>query len=424
MLPTIRFQLETDMQAEYAWIIRAWGRYSGFTPLFVETEPELTVSELGISDIRLSHFFRNTYLHGDHHAKAYFATAPVHLHAGGQTDHLSTAFYMLSCQQEYAPFEGDKYGRFAFADSWQYRFDAADKNLVAFHFDQLTKSLPLVQQKILKQDHASRLFCTHDIDTVFGAWTEQRKALLKKGRVGTLLQLMFRHITGRYDYLELEKILAIEDAYDVRSVFFWLTERGRGRNGIENADYHIDDPAIRKKMQLVSAAGGSNGLHKSALQTTYTEELERLHADGLISNRNHYLRFFMPDTWRVMEQAGVALDATLGFAEQPGFRAGYGLPYRPFDVSGRREIALTEVPLLVMDTTYRHYLKKDPATAGKEIINLLDKHRQDAVINILWHNNYFFDLAEPGWLQVYKDVLAWARDNAIRSVMPEDLIIQ
>ena len=75
---------------------------------------------------------------------------------------------------------------------------------------------------------------------------------------------MFRHITGRYDYLELEKILAIEDAYDVRSVFFWLTERGRGRNGIENADYHIDDPAIRKKMQLVSAAGGSNGLHKSA----------------------------------------------------------------------------------------------------------------------------------------------------------------
>ena len=57
MLPTIRFQLETDMQAEYAWIIRAWGRYSGFTPLFVETEPELTVSELGISDIRLSHFF-------------------------------------------------------------------------------------------------------------------------------------------------------------------------------------------------------------------------------------------------------------------------------------------------------------------------------------------------------------------------------
>ena len=63
-----------------------------------------------------------------------------------------------------------------------------------------------------------------------------------------------------------------------------------------------------------------------------------------------------------------------------------------------------------MDTTYRHYLK-DPATAGKEIINLLDKHRQDAVINILWHNNYFFDLAEPGWLQVYKDVLAWAKET-------------
>ena len=113
--------------------------------------------------------------------------------------------------------------------------------------------------------------------------------LVKKGRVGTLLQLMFGHITGRYDYLELEKILAIEDAYDVRSVFFWLTERGRGRNGMRMLITILMIPPSERRCNWCLLTGGSNGLYKSALQTTYSEELERLDTNNAISNRNHYL---------------------------------------------------------------------------------------------------------------------------------------
>ena len=213
-LPIIRFQIESPLQAEYSWVIRELGRFAGFQPVFSEDYADVTISELGISDIQVSHFFRSQYLHGDFGSLMYFDKEPLHYMANGKPDYLSSCFYMLSCLQEYAPFQGDKYGRYPYAESWQNRFNAIEENVVAKYFLLLITSTPALHQRIEYTPIKSQLLLTHDIDTLFGAVGEQWLPLLKKGRVGVLLQLIFNHFFKQPDYMLLNKILDIEDAFN------------------------------------------------------------------------------------------------------------------------------------------------------------------------------------------------------------------
>lgn len=60
------------------------------------------------------------------------------------------------------------------------------------------------------------------------------------------LQLIFNHYLKTPDYLLLNKILDIENEYDVRSTFFWLVNSGKGTRRINNADYEIDAAPIKR----------------------------------------------------------------------------------------------------------------------------------------------------------------------------------
>ncbi len=422
-IPVITFQIESPLVEPYSWVLEELGRWAGFNAVVVDDGGDIVVAELGIADIQVSHFFRNHYLHGDYAHEVIFTKEPLHYCANGKPDYLSTCFYMLACLQEYNEFLPDRYGRIPYNDSWQHRFDCAAENLVAQYFTRIIASVPLLNDKAGVPRRTSRILLSHDIDTLRGAFTEQRRGLFKQLRMGTLLQLMWQHYFSQSDYSRLDKILDIEDAYDMKSVFFWLTEQGRSRNGIEHADYDIQEPLVQQQLHNIRARGWENGLHKSAKRSSYAEEWAEIEEQATVfSNRNHYLGFKLPGTLKEMESAGVQVDATLGFAEMPGFRAGFGSPFRPFDVTANAPVSLISVPLLIMDTTFRHYLKYEPAVAGQRIIEILDKNKENAIFSILWHNNYFFDRLEPGWLQVYKDILVWMRENRISSVLPSQLL--
>lgn len=422
-IPVITFQIESPLVQPYSWVLQELGRWAGFKATVVEEGGEVVVAEWGMADIQVSHFFRNHYVHGDFAHEVIFSKEPLHYCANGKPDYLSTCFYMLACLQEYTDFVPDRFGRFPYARSWQERFECVAENWVARYFSLILESVPLLQEKVGLPQRRSRVLLTHDIDTLRGAYTEQRKGLLKKMRIGTLLQLMWQHYFSQSDYSRLDKILAIEDEHDARSVFFWLTEQGRSRSGIEHADYGIEEPLVRQQLDLIRSRGWENGLHKSAKRSTYAEEWEALQGHfGVFANRNHYLRLQIPNTFRQMETAGVQLDASLGFAEISGFRAGYGSAFQPFDAKTQKPFDFIEVPLLIMDTTFRYYRKQDASAAGKHIIEILDNNKANATFSILWHNNYFFDRLEPGWLQVYKDVLVWMREHQVTSVLPSQLV--
>lgn len=121
--------------------------------------------------------------------------------------------------------------------------------------------------------------------------------------------------------------------------------------------------------------------------------------------RQHFLRFQVPTTWRVWEQAGLEYDSTLGYAEQEGFRCGTCHPYFPFDIEQDRQLDVLEIPLIVMEVTLKNYRKLTPAQGQSAILELAQKCKNvNGVFTLLWHNISLHHEWEP-WIQMYQDVL-------------------
>lgn len=422
MIPEITIRIESPLSAEYAWVMRVFGSYIGFTIQEVESGEDILIAEHGMGDIQVSHFFRQIYQSGDYHFKAYFRKEPLHITASGKPDFLSTCFFLLAYIQEYTDYVPDQYDRFPFQASVQHHFSCVERNLVADYFDALFASVPKLKALVTPIKHPTRIFLSHDIDHAFGALRQNARYLLKKGKISALMQAIFNHYLRVPDQLLLNKIMDIEDAYDVRSVFFWMVNSGKGSRKITNADYQVDDARVRKVQHQIQQRGWINGLHKSVGRDTYTSEFERLGSVASRINRNHYLLTELPGTFERFQDAGVQMDATFGFPEVMGFRNSYGLPIKPFDIKRKQAYSFVEVPLHVMDTTLRYYQQADSKQASQKILAFLSKHPNNAVISVLWHNNYFFEAAEPGWIDAYKEVLQFMRDHKLQSIMPDELV--
>ena len=421
MKPVIKFKIESQLSAEYAWTLQVFGDYIGFDVEVVQQEQDIYVAEHGLGDMQVSHFFRNTYQSGDRQFKAYFRTAPLHHTASNKPDYLSTCFYLLSYLQEYADYFPDKYNRFPFQGSVQQHYQIHQRNLVAEYFDILYQQTPKLQQLITKQQHRTTFFLSHDIDSLYGCFGDNYNALVKQGNIKTMLQLLFNHYLRKPDYMLLEKIMQIEDAYDVRSTFFWLVNKGKGTRAIENADYDFKDPKVQQIVNKTGQAGWTNGLHKSAGKDTYENELKKLNSPLRI-NRNHYLVTELPFTFDALESAGIQLDATMGFPDEPGFRNSYGLPLRPYNFHSQKAYSFLEVPLNVMDTSLKFYQQLNSKQAGITILEFLEKHPSNALISILFHNNYFFDYADKGWITVYKNILDYIKQHQFEVLTPEAIL--
>lgn len=411
MLANIKFKIESELQKEYAWIISVFAKYIGFNCEFVIEGEDILVAEHGMGDMQVSHFFRNTYQSGDFHFKGYFRKEPLHTNASGKPDYLSTCFYLLSYLQEYIDYTPDKYDRFPYDISLQKHFNCIDQNLVAQYFDALYESTHKLKSLVKKQERPTLYFLTHDIDSVYGALGDNYGYLVKHGKIGALLQLIFNHYIKTPDYLLLNKILDIEDAFDVRSTFFWLVNSGKGTRRINNADYEIDAPSIKRMRSEIIAKGWENGLHKSAGKDNFTNELKKQGELGSPINRNHYLITELPNTFDDIENSGIKLDSSMGFPDVMGFRNNYGLPIKPFHLKEKRAYNFVEVPLNVMDTSLKYYQNCNSKQAGKKILDFLEKNKTNALLTILWHNNYFFDQADKGWLELYKTILQFIKEN-------------
>lgn len=422
MIPEISIRIESPLSAEYAWVMRVFGVYIGFTVKEVETGEDILIAEHGMGDIQVSHFFRQIYQSGDFHFKAYFRKEPLHLTASGKPDYLSTSFFLLAYLQEYTDYVPDAHNRFPFQASVQHHFSCVEQNLVAQYFDALFASIPKLSSKINRVNQPTRIFLSHDIDHAFGALRQNARYLLKKAKFGALMQAIFNHYLRIPDQLLLDKIMDIEDMHDARSVFFWMVNSGKGTRRIHNADYPVDDARVRKVQHSIQQRGWINGLHKSVSRDTYKSEFERLGTTAMRINRNHYLLTELPETFEQLQEAQVALDATFGFPEVMGFRNSYGLPIRPFDIRRKQAYSFLEVPLTVMDTTLRYYQKCDSQQATQRILDFLSKHQQNAVISILTHNNYFFEAAEPGWVDAYKEILQFMHAQHMHAIMPDELL--
>jgi hypothetical protein len=370
---------------------------AGSSPGFTFSVSEKFYTEIGAKNFRHQHHFKKDCVIRDDN---------------GEPDHLSTIFYMINSLQEYEDTDTDEIGRFKYSNSYQNKFGNVGQNLVGQYSQNVID--PLQQKK-------SRIFLSHDIDSINGAVVQDSFFLLKKGNPLPVFRLVLNAALQRPDWLNMDKIMKIEDEYSLKSTFFWLVNKGRLNKREVNSDYSINNSRIRATLISIEAKGWENGLHKSISPDSYKEELSKL-ALPVIANRNHYLKFRLPDLYNDIEASGLQFDASLGFAEAIGFRNSFGLPFHPFNLKERKPYSFVEVPLTVMDGTLKQYRGVPLGETASQIISFLEKNKSGSVISLLWHNTYFTDHKFGGYVKVYKQILEYIHANDLRSINPREIV--
>jgi hypothetical protein len=348
--------------------------------------------------------------------KVHFQNSPEIFTKDGKKDICATIFYMINCLQEYSDssFDLDEIGRYKFTNSYQYRFNCVEQNLVQAEIDAFC-----LKNKIRPYKRKSRIFISHDIDILYGSFLQDGFWALKKMRIDIILRLILNEILRNPDWRNIDQIIKINNEYDLRSTFFWLVNSTISNAGIKNADY-----SIRKEkdlVHLVQKFGHSNGLHKSCSAMKINEEIDHSGYDWNV-NRYHYLNFSVQSDWPKLSESIIILDCSLGFAENYGFRNSYGMAFQPYDVLNNRPFDFIELPLNVMDTTLNKYMKIERSKSSERVINFFEQNKNNCDLTLLWHNTYFTNYKYKSFLDEYKKILIYICESGIGSITPQQII--
>ncbi len=201
-----------------------------------------------------------------------------------------------------------------------------------------------------------------------------------------------------------------------RITFFFLALQ---QPASRDALYTLDQPRIAALLRRMVERGHAVGLHGSYasvddadLQSAELDRLRRaaLHAgaaaDAVVGGRQHYLRWRPEHSARQLDALGLHWDATLGYADAPGFRCGTSHRFAMFDLAGRRTLRLLQRPLVLMEAsvTAAAYLGLGHGDAAAALMHGLRARcrRFDGEFSLLWHNS---NLAEPAARALYVSLL-------------------
>jgi len=339
-------------------------------------------------------------------------------------DIFAASFYLLSRYEEYLPHRKDSYGRFDHTQSLAFREQFLDKPLVNFWLDDFRKLLVRKFPSLIIPVPAFRFMPTYDIDVAYAYLCRNlRRTVLGAGRsllLGKPGEFMDRLkvLAGKrkdpYDVYEWLDALHLK--YRLKPYYFFLLaeqQQGFDRN---------TDPNKKSFQYLISyhAMGYPVGLHPSwqsgenfELLAREKENLETHCGQEISGSRQHYIRLFMPDTYRRLIKLGIESDFSMGYGTINGFRASVSSPYSWYDLEAEQATKLRIYPYCFMDANALFEQHHTPAQAFEEIRYYHDViKRVNGTMITIWHNSFFSDQQiYKGWKEVYEiflnDVVYW-----------------
>ena len=326
-------------------------------------------------------------------------------------DIIAATFFMLSRWEEAVVADRDEHGRFPGRASVAHKQGFLDRPIVDEYALILQEWLQVLLPGWSPSPQRFRVNLTHDIDYLWSvSWRTLAGDIVKRRDLSQGWKTLRTLLSWEMDpYLAGCYWLAdVSERHNFCSAFYFKT----ADSGPYDSGHNVEDGAVRACVDELLARGHEIGFHPgySTFDNFANFQKEKAKFDEIFGvedygGRQHYLRFSVPETWRMWERAGLKYDSTLGFPDFPGFRCGTCHPYQPFDVIENRQLDIVEVPLIAMDVTLRNYLSLTPQQ-GKDI--LLDLaascQRVGGVFTMLWHNSSIFG-PWRAWSKMYADVV-------------------
>ena len=362
-------------------------------------------------------------------------------------DLLKSAFYLLSGYQEQMSDETDFMARFPYEKSVQKKLGVITKPLVNYYFDLLIEGFELFAERNGIDIYRKQLFdsfgflLSHDIDRIdYYHWKETAyrwmqvfglkkahypKKRLFKAAINSILPTIFPGLKED-PYWSFKKMRETERKCNIISSWYFLNRDGSPHD----ARYYFSEKRIKDVMNFLNKEECEVGLHGSiktasnrdamrgafsALSDSYTNEIA--------GTRQHFLKFFYPETFKIQSEVGLKYDTTLGFAGHEGFRNGYCYPFKLYDLKNNKMIDMWEFPLNVMDGTLFYYRNLSFEDAEKAVLKVVSEVQKfGGIFSLLWHNSMFDEYEMPGITAFYNSLLKTVTDKATKSMSGKQLL--
>lgn len=332
-------------------------------------------------------------------------------------DVFSASFYMLSRYEEYLPFQPDVHGRFTGARSLAYRSGFLRLPVVDIWARYLAAELVKRFPVITIRHNEYRSLLTIDVDQPFAYKSRgflRSMGGLVKGLAGTGARPSERIKTmAGINADPYDSFAYIEDQVTrngCETLYFFPTgDHGEYDRNPSWKDH--DYAAIIKRCDLMAGTGLHPSYHSAGRPKVLKTEADRyrqITGHSADRARQHWLLLRMPETYQAYENAGIMYDYTMGYADEPGFRAGIARPYPFYDLTREKRTALTIVPFQLMDGTLRQYQHLNPEAAISVTESIINATKNAGGLFVsIWHNT---SLSESngweGWRKVFEETLS------------------
>lgn len=338
-------------------------------------------------------------------------------------DLLAATFYMVSRYEEYLPHRSDEHGRFSAAQSVAYQAGFLHLPVVDQWANLLRDRLQERYPEMVFPQRNYRFVQTVDIDA---AW-----CYLHKGAFRTMVGWL-RDLLGRRDTVETRRRWRVlmhkeKDPYDTFEYILEQRQRVPGSYLLFFAllaDYSQYDkpsnylnPHMRSLLQHLGDHAkmgihpGYGTLEEPAKADVEVKRLEQILHRAIVRSRFHFLRLRLPQSYRILQHAGIRHDYTMGYPDAIGFRAGISGTYPFYDLERDQETEMMIHPFCVMDTTMQKYLALSPEEAVEAYRRLIaDVRAVGGTYCCIVHNQNLSELfGWQGWRAVYERMLDMAK---------------
>jgi hypothetical protein len=346
-------------------------------------------------------------------------TLMLEQHAEIPFDVFAASFYLLSRYEEYLPHKVDEHGRFDPEQSLAIQYGFIETPLVDKWAMVLKEHLEDRFGAIPSNTPKYEFISTFDIDTAYLykglenvrqlRKTIKSASLFRFASLAEQVQVLHRHQQDPYDtYSYIDEVTR-----GFKVIYFVLS------GGASEFDEAIPLETEEMKSLLKKLyPNHSMGTHfsyetynNSALMEQEKKMLEQTLDQPVFQNRQHFLRFRLPETMNLLIANGITEDYSMAYSDIAGFRASTAHPFYFFDLENNTPTTLLLYPTTLMDVTLRFNMNLTLSSALSKAEQLIQEVKQvnGLLINI-WHNSNLSTTNEwLAWREVFEKIHSLAR---------------
>lgn len=335
-------------------------------------------------------------------------------------DIFAATFYLISRYEEYLPHAKDEIGRYAHINSLAFKEHFLHLPLVNMWWNKLLVFISKKYRYSPQNMPATFQFIpTYDVDIAYSykakGFVRTTGALIKAISAGNI-----KIINERIDVLTHKKkdpfdtfewLDALHKKHQLQSIYFFLLAQKNKSYDKNNVPYS----PVMKQLIIHYAARGTTGIHPSWQSNSnfdiLLKEIKFLHhlaMKPVTQSRQHYIKITLPQTYRLLIDAGITDDYSMGYGSINGFRAAVASPFYWYDVEYEKATHLIIHPFCYMDANaiFEQQLTAQQAAHELEQYYAIIKEVNGTLITI-FHNHFLTEQPEwQPWRTMYEDFLS------------------